>query len=814
MPKLIDLLKFHGAQIYNKSRLLKLGKREWWENNESLALAYSLRKSCSFDWDAYIEAYPDVKYSQIDPILHYTRHGIYEGRELFLSNAFSSVGAGSSQVSLSIILYNYNGLFHLPHVIQSLKCQGLDNIEVIIIDDASTDGSDKYLIEISKSQIFFKIIISKSHIGAHLARKAAISRANGKYVMFMDCNDYLLPDCCRKLLSLACDDVDIINFNAAIKPVGAIANAQMSYITKQVFVAQGDVYYGCEIINEIFINNKVPKILNNKLIKIDICKTAFNDIQGALFSSSYNEVELLAICARASSLVCLHEALYIHRPCHIRQEPVDMAATPVVIEPCIRTYEEMLRLASQLALDIDQDGLSETFLSSCLNVLLARKVNSVRDNFDACAKSFGILTLLNYFIDHHSHELEKIAAFFENYGIGRPHGGQPRKIGLLFSNLGNGGAERVVIDQVTGLLNLGYEVTVFLATSHHDDGKIPQGAKIRYYGGHIVKSQLGVLCSLLKKDPVDVMICHEASWDESMLWKTMLFKYLGIDVIGYLHSSFYRRLLHPGSKYDLQTQAAVLRCTDKLLSLSIYGEIYWRNRGANAQYIPNPVRARPSEISLNEKRENILLVFGRLSEPNKRRGDCLLALSEIVKELPEARMIFIGSFINHASSDDFYNQVKDLGLSRHIHVTGWLDKPDPFLAKAKLLVSTAMAESFSLTMAEAQYAGLPCVMYELPLMIARRNPSVLQAEQGDYHTLARLCIAILKNDDLWLELSQMARIYARRYSVKTHTAILNKILKNYRKNSTLRSNRPSDYVTVLKTLASYASLPPPWLLNK
>lgn len=96
---------------------------------------------------------------------------------------------------VSIIMPAYNRKSVMGRAIDSCLSQTYNNIELIICDDHSTDGTEQYIQ--NRMQEDSRIRYCKNpegKRGANAARNAAIRIANGKYLAFLDTDDYLLDD--------------------------------------------------------------------------------------------------------------------------------------------------------------------------------------------------------------------------------------------------------------------------------------------------------------------------------------------------------------------------------------------------------------------------------------------------------------------------------------------------------------------------------------------------------------------------------------------------------------------------------------------
>ncbi len=103
---------------------------------------------------------------------------------------------------ISIIIPVYNVEKYLRECLDSILNQTYQDFEVICIDDGSTDKSLEILEEYAKKDSRFSIL-KQNHKGAGSARNKGIETAQGKYVQFLDSDDYFEPDMLEKLLNTA-----------------------------------------------------------------------------------------------------------------------------------------------------------------------------------------------------------------------------------------------------------------------------------------------------------------------------------------------------------------------------------------------------------------------------------------------------------------------------------------------------------------------------------------------------------------------------------------------------------------------------------
>ena len=117
---------------------------------------------------------------------------------------------------VSIIIPVYNVESYLAECLDSACNQTLKNIEIICINDGSTDNSLNILQEYEKRDNRISII-SQDNRGASRARNIGIQHAKGKYIYFLDSDDYLAHDALEMLVNtMETGNLELLLFNANV----------------------------------------------------------------------------------------------------------------------------------------------------------------------------------------------------------------------------------------------------------------------------------------------------------------------------------------------------------------------------------------------------------------------------------------------------------------------------------------------------------------------------------------------------------------------------------------------------------------------
>ena len=144
----------------------------------------------------YLALYPEIAESKADPWRHYLLNGKAEGRD-----------NGSPRVSVVIPVYNVER--YLRECLESVVNQSLKQIEIICVNDGSTDGSLGILNEYAERDARVSVI-SQTNQGAGAARNAGLEVAVGTYLAVLDADDRYDLSLLEKMLDFAQkNDLDI-----------------------------------------------------------------------------------------------------------------------------------------------------------------------------------------------------------------------------------------------------------------------------------------------------------------------------------------------------------------------------------------------------------------------------------------------------------------------------------------------------------------------------------------------------------------------------------------------------------------------------
>lgn len=113
-----------------------------------------------------------------------------------------------SSIMISVILPVYNGEVYIQEAINSILNQTFTNWELIIVDDASNDGTSKKVLAYTDSRIIYKH--NKHNLGNYPARNIGVQLARGKYIAVMDADDVAYPERLQKEYQYLEEHLDVL----------------------------------------------------------------------------------------------------------------------------------------------------------------------------------------------------------------------------------------------------------------------------------------------------------------------------------------------------------------------------------------------------------------------------------------------------------------------------------------------------------------------------------------------------------------------------------------------------------------------------
>lgn len=263
-------------------------------------------------------------------------------------------------VKISIIVPIYNVEKYLHRCIESIVNQTYNDIEIILVDDGSTDGSLKICKEYADKDSRIKII-HQTNRGLVSARKAGIRIAQGQYIGFVDGDDYVEANMYEVLLGLIENQkVDFVhsgyyknesqvNRGGEAKRISCASPKQKESVLKELVLDQTN-------------RDSVTPSIWSKLFKKEVIYSAYMRVDNA---NSYGE-DLLCLCH------CVNEcdSFYIENQCFyhyvVREDSMSHQGSMSALMREVTLYNTLQQLAEADFSNFELRSSIERYFFNCL----------------------------------------------------------------------------------------------------------------------------------------------------------------------------------------------------------------------------------------------------------------------------------------------------------------------------------------------------------------------------------------------------------------------------------------------------------------
>ncbi|MCM3697089.1 glycosyltransferase [Microbacterium oleivorans] len=677
---------------------------------------------------------------------------------------------------VSIIIPLFNDADHVEAAIESCLAQSVREIEVIAVDDASSDGTAQLVEELQKRDARVRLIRQEENQTAFQARRVGVLAARAPRVLFLDGDDELEREAAAESLAQAdANDADVVAFGCTVvKPDGTSGGG-----FERAMQPQHDVLMGDDIVLNLFpVGSTAQGQLWRYLFDRQLLTGAYDSLPPDLQLPRANDLPLAFLAlARARKLVSTPSKLYRyffkrggsgHTVASEEQfafmssaiDSIEAIRRAVELESSRRhdpqsfrdTYESARLSIVGRVLDYAYQIPDSTLRESSIEALIAKTGadDVVMAAADYCKQALPILT--------------------ELFRVPDLQGRSPRHVVIRATNLGTGGAQGVVVAQARHLAQAGFRVTIAIESSIESDFVLPPGVQVHRLVGDTFSSRLRAFAVFCEDTAADVVVDHYVFYNERWPFFALIAANRNIPTIGWLHNFALRPIVDGSTRLSFLDRHMQILSTVVVLSLSDVA--YWKLRGfPNVVYLPNPPSPLLDDLAPRTEARTApdevveLIWWGRLQQSTKQVRE-IIEIAAVLDEMRVAsRIKIIGPDGPDLKQTDLADLARSRGLSEHVELVGPLRGSELLeaTASAHIFVSTSIIEGYPLALVEAQAMGLPIVMYELPwLATTDGNEGMIQVPQGDRRAAAVEIAALAGNSEEYRRRSSASSIAAMR----------------------------------------------------
>ncbi|UTD04676.1 glycosyltransferase family 2 protein [Treponema denticola] len=197
-------------------------------------------------------------------------------------------------MKFTIVIPIFNRVQYIPETLDSVIRQTYTDLEIICVDDCSSDRSPVLLQDYAKTDLRIKVLTHAKNKGLYLARKTGVLNASGDYILFLDCDDVL-----------ALHAVEVI-YNALCKNSVEV----LEYGYHSIHANENTVPDSAITVDKLFsslVYDRYPRAgtVWNKAYKTELLKNAFSKMSDfhAVMGEDFYESVIIAYYAKSYSSI-------------------------------------------------------------------------------------------------------------------------------------------------------------------------------------------------------------------------------------------------------------------------------------------------------------------------------------------------------------------------------------------------------------------------------------------------------------------------------------------------------------------------------
>ena len=269
-------------------------------------------------------------------------------------------------VKVSVIIPAYNVEGYISRCIDSVKNQSYSDLEIIIINDGSTDKTGDVINELAKFDDRI-IILHQENKGVLEARKAGIIRATGEYCFFVDSDDWIDSDMVSVLVGKAIENKSDIVFSGLVRVNDDVQSVKKD-VENEITYTGGSLkaFYKYIFDDEKDNNTGVFLSVCSKCIRTSLLKQiSCSELRNMSFLE--DTAMLLACCFLADSITIIPQALYYY---YMRNDSTTHRKNDNILSDINKMYVYVKECATKSTYyDIIRDGLDVFFVDQCIRGL-------------------------------------------------------------------------------------------------------------------------------------------------------------------------------------------------------------------------------------------------------------------------------------------------------------------------------------------------------------------------------------------------------------------------------------------------------------
>lgn len=681
--------------------------------------------------------------------------------------------AKPSSPLVSFIVPVYNVEQYVVECLDSLLAQDYPNIEIVAVDDGSSDGSLKALNDYAASHSRVTVL-HQENSGAGVARNKGVAAAKGKYIWFIDPDDAIEPGAVRELVAVAEEKKAEIVLFALARYDSEIKTLLKMSVQPQKAVELADVFAGEDVADSLYtLFSDGPSPCNKFILRSFILD------RGLSFQALPRVNDL---CFSYTSLAMAKRIHVVNKPYYkyrtnrkgSSQNTTDKDPSPVC--SAYRQLQKNLLCAGVFAKY--SNSFYRAFFNSVRYTFRQMRSVATAEKLQGILRSGEMAEIVGVKLGREAFDSDKefddYCEFWDRKEAYRmmlsptqsafaaempefPRREGRKTLGILCGSLRPGGMERAITHLIPMFVQNGFDVV--LMTRHAPspvEYPLPEGCVRIVVGGNAKRQpRYDMIVAAVRKYGIDTVVIHEYY---------LLTVRNDIDAVHaakakailHHHSVFSNMFMRNNRERALPGLIADYRTADAMITLSDTDAAFFGLMGCRTFRITNPVPEVPFYARDNAGGHTIIWTARFVD--GKRPLDAVMIAERVLQQIPDAKLVMLGD-----GDEKMVKVVNDYldarpSLRAAVSLEGFQTDVFSYERKADVFLTTTKFDGFSLSIIEAKALGLPVVAYDMPyLETIRPGTGAVSVPQGDVAAAADRIVQIFRDDSYRKELSRLAR---------------------------------------------------------
>ncbi len=683
---------------------------------------------------------------------------------------------------VSIIIPVYNGSNYLKEAIDSALAQTYKNIEVIVVNDGSSDkgATEKIAKSYGKKIKYFR----KENGGVATALNLGIEKMTGEYFSWLSHDDLYYPERTQKMIQRISVEVDKKNLIIATSCVYFNRSAKFSPVRTEKYIPSHPLSYlflgyinGCSILipKSIFLkdgvfNENLPTtqdfdlwfrlLRNNRLIYLneELTLSRSHDEQGSkvMLTEHIKECNSLWI-GMMKALRSSEKSRIFDNELKFYNLIYDFLKNNTLYDDAISfAHQQVLKIAKQRLYD---EGLKPFFIEEL--TIRTRK--------------------------------DRRTIFFPIFGSYSDRGGLNKMISMLANRLSE-------------------NYNIIIASYTASEGGYHLNKDISYIRVSTESSGVDSFMAISEIFDIDIMVVsHNCSTQALDLMSRV--KAINKKVIAWNHEDFF----HP---YSIPSLSGVWPIRNEVFAK--VDAVLWQTNASCAAYslsngnglvMPNFVHFEntPATGLVEAIYKNIISV-ARFDDPTKRINKLLESYEKIIAQRPEIKLTIVGS----VDMDMDYEKNESVGSAierinsreKHISLAGFVDDVENYYSKSDIQILPSSHEGFGLTILEGAHLGVPTVVFDNSGFEDVINDGVdgVIVPEADTDILAQRVIELFDNERKLIKMKRLSKKIINKFDEDKSINAWGILIENILDSKSIMFNRYDyDSPFVLRIPSSFES---------